>query len=132
MVTLKFVVMNALRNSVRLVGHLGSDPDFKTFGDGKDLARASLATNERYKSQSGEWEEDSQWHNLVFWGKLAQVAQDLLRKGTLVLIEGKLINRSFMNDKEELQYITEIRVGQLLVLSKRPDSNGLEEEPISP
>lgn len=125
--------MNALKNSVRLVGNLGSDPDFKNFGEGKDLARVAIAINERYKNHAGDWVEDTQWHNLVFWGKLAQVAKEHLSKGTLVMVDGKLMNRTYMGEHEELRQITEIRVGQLMILSAKSDyQSAFQDDRLSP
>ena len=134
MVTFNFIVMNALKNSVRLVGHLGKDPEFHNYGSGKDCARVSIATNERFKNQSGDWEADTQWHRLVFWGKLAEVARDHLSTGTQVMVEGKLINRTYEDEKDQVRYITEIRVGQLLILSSKAEEVvGFDEEvPMSP
>lgn len=125
--------MNALKNSVRLVGHLGNDPEFRSFESGKECARVSIATNERYKIQSGDWADDVQWHNLIFWGKLAEVARDHLSQGMHVMIEGRLITRTYEDDQEQVHYFTEIRVGELLILSpKTEEASEFEETPMSP
>jgi single-strand DNA-binding protein len=106
--------MKSLRNSVQLIGRLGKDPEVKTFENGKKAA-FSIATTDSYKNQKGEKVEDTQWHNIVIWGKLAGVAEKYLRKGQEVAIEGKLIHRSYKADGE-LRYITEINVSDLVML----------------
>lgn len=109
--------MKSLRNSVNLIGHLGKAPEVKTFG-GKKKASFSIATTDSYKNAKGEKVEDTQWHNLVIWGKLADVAEKYLKKGSEVAIEGKLVHRVYETDKGEKRYITEINVNDLLMLGK--------------
>ena len=91
--------MYALRNKVQLIGNLGAAPEIKTLDGGKKMARFSIATNESYKNAKGEKVTETQWHNLVAWGKVADVAEKYLTKGKEVVIEGKLVSRSY-NDKE--------------------------------
>jgi len=86
--------MNSLRNSVRLVGNLGMDPEVKTFDTNKKLARVSIATNESYKNDKGEKITETQWHNLIMWGQQAKFAEEYLKKGDEIAIEGKLANRN--------------------------------------
>src|SRR5882724_11910999 len=104
--------MRTLRNSGQLIGLLGKDPGVKTFGD-KKKAAFSIATTDTYKNANGEKVEDTQWHNLVIWGKLADVAEKFLKKGNEVAIEGKLVHRVYETDKGEKRYITEINVNDL-------------------
>ena len=73
--------MNTLRNSVQLIGRLGKDPDVKTFEKGKQRASFTIATTDTYKNQRGEKVEDTQWHQIVMWGKLAEIASKYLKKG---------------------------------------------------
>ena len=111
--------MSSLRNSVRLVGHLGSDPEVKEVGASKKVARVSIATNTSYKNDKGEKVEETQWHNLVLWDKNAQLAEAYLKKGSEISIEGKLTSRSY-NDKDGIKrYITEVVVNEVLFLTKR-------------
>ena len=110
--------MRTLRNSVQLIGRLGKDPEVKTFGD-KKKAAFSIATTDSYKNANGEKVEDTQWHNLVIWGKLADVAEKFLKKGNEVAIEGKLVHRVYETDKGEKRYITEINVNDLLMLGDK-------------
>ena len=111
--------MNGLRNSVRLIGHIGTDPETKEFESGKKVSRFSLATNEVYKNAKGEKVKDTVWHNLVMWGKTAIVAEKYLEKGAEIGIEGKVTSRSYTTKEGEKKYITEIVVGELMMLGKK-------------
>jgi single-strand DNA-binding protein len=111
--------MNTLKNSVRLVGHLGMDPDVKNFDNEKKLAKISLAINESYKNDKGERVTDTQWHNLVLWGAQAKLAEDYLRKGDEVAVEGKLANRSYIDKDGNKRYICEVVVNEFLKLSNK-------------
>ena len=113
--------MYALKNKVQLIGHLGNAPEVKTTESGKKLARFSVATNESYRNAKGEKVTETTWHNLVAWGKVADIAEKYLTKGKEVAIEGKLINRSY-NDKDgNKKYITEVQVNELLLMgSEKP------------
>jgi single-strand DNA-binding protein len=106
--------MNSLRNSVRLVGNLGMDPEVKVFDSNKKMARISIATNESYKNDKGEKITDTTWHNLVFWGAQAKLAEDLLKKGDEVAIEGKLANRNYTDKDGVKRYVSEIVVNEFL------------------
>ncbi len=106
--------MKSLRNSVQLIGRLGKDPEVKDFNDRKK-AWFSIATTESYKNQKGEKVEDTQWHNVVIWGKLAGVAEKYLKKGNEVAVEGKLIHRIYEANGEK-RFITEINVNDLVML----------------
>ncbi len=107
--------MKSLRNSVQLIGRLGKDPEVKSFGE-KKRATFSIATTEVYKNQKGEKVQDTQWHNVVIWGKLAGIAEKYLRKGAEVAVEGRLIHRMYENQDGEKRYITEISVNDLVML----------------
>ena len=82
--------MNALRNKVTLIGHLGMDPEVKQTEGGHKLAKMSIATNESYKNSKGEKVTETQWHNLIAWGKTADFIGKYLQKGNEVVVEGKL------------------------------------------
>jgi single-strand DNA-binding protein len=110
--------MKSLRNSVQLIGRLGKDPEVKVFGD-KKRASFSIATTEVYKNQKGEKVQDTQWHNVVIWGKLAGVAEKYLRKGAEVAVEGKLIHRMYETKEGEKRYVTEISVNDLVMLGNK-------------
>jgi single-strand DNA-binding protein len=107
--------MKTLRNSVHLIGRLGKDPEVRTFENGRQLATFSLATTDNYKNQKGEKVEETQWHNIVIWGALADVASKYLKKGNEVAIEGKLIHKVYEANGEK-RYSTEVSVNDLLML----------------
>ena len=111
--------MNAMRNKVQLIGHLGHAPEIKTIADGKKVANLSVATNENYRNAKGEKVTETQWHNVVAWGKLAEIAEKYLVKGIEVAIEGKLINRNYTDKQGVKRYVTEIQANELLILTKK-------------
>ncbi len=110
--------MYALKNKVQLIGNLGNNPEVKSLDGGKKVARFNVATSESYRNTKGEKITETQWHTLVAWGKVAEIAEKFLQKGSEVAIEGKLINRSY-NDKEgNKKYITEVQVNEILMFGK--------------
>ena len=111
--------MYALKNKVQLIGNLGNAPEVKTTESGKKLARFSVATNESYRNANGEKVTETTWHNLVAWGKVAEIAGKFLNKGTEVAIEGKLISRSYTDKSGNKKYITEVQVNELLLLGSK-------------
>lgn len=111
--------MNQLRNKVMLIGNIGNDPEIRNLDGGKKMARFSLATNERYRSSNGEQKEETQWHNLVIWGKLADVAEKYCAKGGEIAVEGKISNRSWEDKEGVKRYTTEIIVNELLLLGRK-------------
>lgn len=110
--------MNAIKNKVQLIGHLGQAPEVKDF-DGKKVANLSVATNETYKNAKGEKVTETQWHSVVCWGKLAEIAEKYLSKGIEVAIEGKLINRNYTDSRGAKRYVTEVQANELLILTKK-------------
>ncbi|MDV7137354.1 single-stranded DNA-binding protein [Maribacter sp. TH_r10] len=111
--------MNALRNKVQLIGNLGNDPEIVNLDGGSKLAKFSIATNETYKNAKGEKVTDTQWHNVVAWGKTAEIVENFLMKGNEVAVEGKLTHRSYETKEGEKRYITEIRCNELLMLGNK-------------
>ncbi len=110
--------MNALKNKVQLIGHLGQDPEIVTMENGNKLAKFSIATSDSYKNAQGQKVEDTQWHNIVAWGKTADIVDTFLVKGKQVAVEGKLIHRSYETKEGEKRYSTEVRCNELLMLGK--------------
>lgn len=111
--------MYALKNKVQLIGNLGNAPEVKTMESGKKLVTFNVATNESYRNAKGEKVTETQWHRVVAWGKVAEIAEKYLDKGKEVALEGKLVNRSY-NDKDgNKKYITEIQVNELLLLGAK-------------
>jgi len=111
--------MYALKNKVQLIGNLGQNPEIKTLDGGKKMAKFSIATSEAYRNANGEKITETQWHNLVAWGKLAEIIEKYITKGSEVAVEGKLTYRTY-NDKEgNKKYFTEIQVNELLMLGDK-------------
>src|SRR5438309_7238460 len=102
--------MNALRNKVQLIGNIGVDPEIKTLEGGRKFAKMRIATNEAYKNAKGELVKETQWHNVIAWGKPAEIIEKYLKVGNEVAVEGKLINRNYTDKDGQKRYITEIQV----------------------
>ncbi|ANI88496.1 hypothetical protein A9P82_03790 [Arachidicoccus ginsenosidimutans] len=119
--------MSTLRNRVQLIGHLGADPEVKTIESGAKLAHIRLATTENYRTQSGEWKEETTWHNVVAWENLAERMQLNLQKGSYVMIEGKLVNRSYTDASGQKKYISEVRAMSMIKLDKKISNNASPE-----
>jgi len=117
-------------NKVILLGNLGKDPEVKRLETGKSVANFSLATSEVYKNKEGEKVTKTEWHNIVLWSPLAEIAESYLKKGSQLYLEGKISNRSY-DDKEGVKkYISEV-VGREITLLGKPNSNNSTEE-VSP
>ena len=113
--------MYALKNKVQLIGNLGNNPEIRTTEGGKKMARFSVATNETYRTAKGDKVTETQWHNLIAWGKVADIAEQFLTKGSEVAIEGKLINRNYVDKDGKKRYVTEVQVNEVLMLGdKKP------------
>ncbi|UMB59680.1 single-stranded DNA-binding protein [Lutibacter sp. A80] len=111
--------MSTLRNKVQLIGNLGNNPEIISLDSGKKLAKFSLATNESFKNAQGEKVTETQWHNLVAWGKTAEIVEKYLEKGKEVAIEGKLTTRNYEDKEGTKKYITEVLVNELLMLGNK-------------
>ncbi|MGA8153975.1 MAG: single-stranded DNA-binding protein [Terriglobales bacterium] len=112
-------------NKVILLGNLGKDPEVKYTPQGTPVAKIALATNERYKDKDGQWQDRTEWHNLVLWQRLAEIAGEYLKKGSKVYVEGRLQTRSW-EDKQTNQkkYMTEVVVNDLVLLGGRGEGAG--------
>src|SRR5262245_50722240 len=108
--------MRNMRNKVQLIGNIGSDPEVKNLQGGKKVVKLSLATNDSYKNASGERIKETQWHNLVAWNKTAERVEKYLRKGSKIVVDGKILNRSYIDKEGNKKYTTEILVNDLLML----------------
>jgi single-strand DNA-binding protein len=113
--------MNALRNKVSLIGRLGAKPEIVNFESGLTLAKFSIATNEGYKGKNGEWVDNTQWHTVNAWGKIAELAGRLLDKGNEVVVEGKLVNKMYETKEGEKRYATSIDLNEFLLLTSKND-----------
>ena len=112
-------IMSTLRNKVQLIGRLGSKVEIKNLEGGKTLGKVSLATNEYYKNQKGERVEETTWHNIVAWGKQAELLDKYTDKGSEIAIEGKLSNRSYEDKEGVKRYISEVVVQNILLMGER-------------
>lgn len=111
--------MNALRNRVQLIGNAGKDPEIKIFEGGRKLATISIATSESYTNDKGEKITETQWHNLVAWGKTAEIMEKYVVKGNQFAIEGKLTHRNYDDKNGEKRYVTEVVVSEILLLGSK-------------
>ncbi|MFL1896699.1 single-stranded DNA-binding protein [Aquimarina sp. 2-A2] len=110
--------MSTLKNKVQLIGNLGQDPEIITLDSGKKLAKFSLATNDYYYNKEGDKVTDTQWHQIVAWGKTAEVIENYVNKGQELAIEGKLTTRSYEDTAGAKRYITEVVCSELLMMGK--------------
>ena len=111
--------MNSMKNKVQLVGNLGNTPEIKTLENGTKMAKMSIATNETYTNQKGERVVETEWHNVIAWGKTAELAELLLQKGSEVIVEGKLTHRDFTGTDNVKRYFTEVVINGFLLLDKK-------------
>ena len=108
--------MSTLRNKVQLIGNVGQNPEIRNLESGRKVASFSMATNESYKNSKGEKVQDTQWHNIVAWGKTAEIVENYVGTGKEIAVEGKLINRSYKSKDGEKRSITEIVASEILLL----------------
>ncbi|NND07545.1 MAG: single-stranded DNA-binding protein [Saprospiraceae bacterium] len=106
-------------NKVVLIGNLGRDPEVRHFENGSMVAKFSLATNENYRDKAGEWQTNTEWHDIVAWRSLAERAEKTLKKGSLVYVEGKLTHRKYQDKDGNDRYITEVVANTFRLLEKR-------------
>jgi single-strand DNA-binding protein len=111
-------------NKVILIGNLGKDPEIRHFENGGSVARITVATNEAYKDKDGNWQNLTEWHNVVAWRALADRAEKDLKKGSMVYIEGKLKSRSYKDNAGVDKYITEVEASTLRSLERKERSEG--------
>lgn len=111
----------AFLNKVMLIGNIGKDPDIKTLQSGRKVVSFSLATSKSYRDNNGERKEETQWHNIVLWGKIAETFENIgIVKGTQLYIEGEITNRSWTDQTTgQKRYTTEINVSSFQILSSR-------------
>ena len=111
--------MSTLRNKVQLIGNVGNAPEVKNLESGKKVATFSIATNEFYKNSKGEKVQNTQWHNIVAWGKTAEIIERYAGKGKEIAIEGKLTSRSYETKEGEKRYVTEVVASEILITGKQ-------------
>lgn len=110
--------MSNIRNRVSLIGRTGKETEILDLKNDKKLAKISLATNDFYYNSEGEKVEDTQWHNLVMFGKTAELAEKYVKKGQKLAIDGKIVNRSYETKEGEKRYVSEVHVNELEFLDK--------------
>ncbi|WP_166382926.1 single-stranded DNA-binding protein [Polaribacter sp. 11A2H] len=118
--------MSTLKNKVQLIGNVGNVPEVKTLEDGKKVVNFSLATNEFYKNSDGEKVQNTQWHAIVAWGKIAEIVAEYVGKGKEVAIEGKLTSRSYETKEGEKRYVTEVVADEILLLGIKGEKDNLK------
>ncbi len=106
-------------NKVILIGRLGKDPEVRQIDSGVKVANFSIATDESFKDKSGERKAHTEWHNLVLWRRQAEIAEDYLRKGSLIYVEGRLRSRSWEDKEGNKRYITEVLVDNFKMLDRK-------------
>jgi single-strand DNA-binding protein len=111
-------------NKVILVGRLGRDPETRYTGGGQAVANFSVATDETYKDKSGERQKHTEWHKIVVWGKQAEIAQQYLKKGSLIFIEGRIQSREWQDKEGQKRTSFEIVANNFRMLGGRGDSGG--------
>src|SRR5512140_1454978 len=111
-------------NKVILVGRLGKDPETRYMTNGEAVTNVSLATSENFKDKSGEKQERTEWHNLVFYRRLAEIAGEYLKKGSMIYVEGKLQTRKWQTKEGQDRYTTEIVVNEMTMLGGKSSGSG--------
>ena len=109
-------------NKAILLGNLGKDPEIRRLDDGRAVANFSIATSESYKNKAGEKVTNTEWHNIVLWSPLAEIAEKYLKKGSQVYIEGKISNRSYEDKEGVKKYISEVVGRDITLLGRAPES----------
>ena len=115
--------MYAIRNKVQLIGNLGQLPEIRTTENGKKLARFSIATNDTYRNANGEKVSETSWHNVIAWGKLADIAEKYLTKGREVAVVGKLVHRNYTDKNGVKRNVTEVVLNEMLMLGGGKSQN---------
>jgi len=113
-------------NKVILVGRLGKDPETRYMPNGEAVTNATLATSENWKDKSGEKQEKTEWHNLTFYRRLAEIAGEYLKKGSMIYVEGKLATRKWQDKEGKDRYTTDIIVNEMQMLSSKSGSGSFD------
>ncbi len=108
-------------NKVMLIGNLGRDPELRSTASGTHVATFGIATNRRFKGQDGEWQDDTQWHNIVVWGNQAEFITNYAKKGSKIFVEGRLQHRSWEDQNGQKRYTTEVVSENIFLLDPPPE-----------
>lgn len=120
--------MNNLRNSVQLIGHLGKDAETKKLANDGLVANVTIATNEARLNDKNEWENDTTWHRIVGWGKMAERMEKQMKKGKEVALQGRLVQRSYDDKNGVKRYVTEVKILGFIMLDKDARKTDKTEE----
>jgi single-strand DNA-binding protein len=110
-------------NKAILIGRLGKDPETRYMTNGEAVTNVSLATSENYKDKNGEKQERTEWHNLVMYRRLAEIAGEYLKKGSMIYVEGRIQNRKYQDKEGKDRYISEIVVNEMKMLGSKPSGD---------
>lgn len=119
-------------NKAMIIGRLGQDPEVRYTQSNTAVANLSVATSERYKDNMGEWKENTEWHRVVAWGRLAEICQEYLKKGSQVYIEGPIQTRKWEDKEGQTRYTTEIKALTMKMLDSKGDRGGDADVPQKP
>lgn len=122
--------MGTLRNSVHLIGRPGMDPEVKTYGEGKKVVRFTFATNEKHYNDKMELVAETEWHNIVSFGRTAEQAERLIRKGHLTALEGKIQTRQYEDANKNKRYFTEILMDEFMLIDRMSAGEDAKEETV--
>jgi len=114
----QYKMTNTLKNSIQLIGNIGKDIILTTFDKGSQKASTAIAVSEFYTNNKGEKVKQTEWHNLVAWGKTAKLMSESLIKGNEIAVQGKLSNRTYQDKEGKTKYITEVIVSEFYKLSR--------------
>lgn len=114
-------------NKVFIIGFVGADPEVRTLQDDTKVAMINIATSERFKDKNGEQQEKTEWHRVVLWRSLAEIAEKYVKKGAQVFIEGKITTREWTTDSGEKRYATDIVARELKLLGKKPTTSAIDQ-----
>ena len=115
-------------NKVILIGNLGRDPEVRYLEGNVAVAKFSVATNESYKDKKGDWQTQTEWHDVVAWRALAERAEKQLKKGSQIFVEGKLTHRKYQDKDGNDRYVTEVVANSFRVLDRRESKPGSDED----
>ena len=116
-------------NKVLLIGNVGKDPEIRHLQGGASVATITLATSERYRDRNGESRELTEWHTIIAWRQLADLAENYIRKGSQIYVEGKIRSRSWDDQNGQKRYVTEIQADTIQLLGRRSDNPASQQPP---
>ena len=119
-------------NKVLLIGNVGKDPEIRHLQGGASVATITLATSERYKDRNGESREITEWHTVIAWRQLADLAENYIRKGSQIYVEGRIRSRSWDDQNGQKRYVTEIQADAIQLLGRRGDNAAAPAQPQQP